>query len=386
MGLRVAIIRPMSSDAPKPRARRNSFGSIYQKHRRDGTPYAGYYVRFVEAGRRVERGAFATKTHARTYLAERRVEKSMNRALGRPEIQKVTVRVLIEKAKEHWKPLLRAGGMPSRLVQVAHFERRYGDRFADEITREDVLRHVAYLREERKYKPSSQHNALRILSGLFRFGVERRYVRVNPCRGAYPLLPRIDIEERPYLTPEELARLYATVDPLIRAVVVLIGESGLRRGEALELTWQEVAHDYSTVTIRGLRSKGHRARVVPLTERAKATLRELHAARVAPLRGEDRVFDIADVTLNHHFRSGADAAGLQGLTPHGLRHAFASGLVRAGVDLPTVQRLLGHRDIKTTIRYASHAPSDATFGAIAALERSRGHADSSDASQERNTA
>lgn len=361
---------------------RSSFGSVYRKHRRDGTEYDGWFVRFVQAGRRVERGAFATKKHAETYLAARCLEKSELRALGLPELRRVLVKDLIADAKSWYRAHWRVGGLKSRFTQLKHLESSVGDRFADEVTREMVLAHFDRLRRERGYATSSLHNALRVVSGLFRWAEERRHVRANPCRGLYSRLPRLDVEERPYLTPEELRRLYASVSALVRPAVVLIGEAGLRRAEAVHLTWQEVAADHSTVTVRAYRAKGHRARVVPLTQTAREVLEELRLSRVAPLRGEDRVFPFADATLNHHFRTGAIAAGLPHLAPHGLRHAFASGLVRAGVDLPTVSRLLGHRDIKTTMLYASHAPRNAGELAIAALERAR-HADPPPDSQAR---
>jgi integrase len=247
------------------------------------------------------------------------------------------------------------------------------------------MAHLEALRVKRSYATSSLHNTFRVLSGLFRFAIERRHVRTSPCKGLFARLPKLDVEERPYLTPEELQRLYAQTPALVSACDVLIGEAGLRRNEAVELTWQEIARDFSTVTISGARSKGHRARVVPLGVLARTTVEELHRARVAPLRGEDRVFAFGDVTLNHHFRAGADAAGLPHLTPHGLRHAFASGLVHDGVDLATVQRLLGHRDIKTTMRYASHQPSNAGELAIRKRDAAQGHTTSLPSSQARKT-
>jgi integrase/recombinase XerD len=364
---------------------RNSFGSVYRKRRRDGTDYPGWYVRFVEAGRRVERGAFANKDLANDYLAARRLERSQAKALGLPEVKRVNVRDLVDAAKKHYTATHRPGGLPSRFVQLAHFVETYGDKLADAVRPEDVMAHLEALRVKRSYATSSLHNTFRVLSGLFRFAIERRHVRTSPCKGLFARLPKLDVEERPYLTPEELQRLYAQTPALVRACVVLIGEAGLRRNEAVELTWQEIARDFSTVTISGARSKGHRARVVPLGVLARTTVEELHRARVAPLRGEDRVFAFGDVTLNHHFRAGADAAGLPHLTPHGLRHAFASGLVHDGVDLATVQRLLGHRDIKTTMRYASHQPSNAGELAIRKRDAAQGHTTSLPSSQARKT-
>lgn len=359
------------SDHERSRKRRQSFGSVYRKRRRDGTFYDGWFARYVEAGVRVERGGFGTKTHALDFLSRKRHDRSAARAAGLPEVRSITVRELVEAAEKYFDTIMRPGGMPSRRCMDAHLVEALGDRRAHELTAEDVGAALHRLRVERSFAASSVHNAWRCWSGIFRYGVERHYLRVNPCRGLYARLPKIDVEERPYLTPEQVRRVYACCPASARPCVVLIGEAGLRKSEAHGLTWQEVAADLSTVTVSGYRSKGHRARVVPLTALARDTLRALRDGRTAPLRGEDRVFAGCLSVLDKGFAVARRDAGLPRLTLHGLRHAFASGLVRAGVDLPTVQRLLGHRDIKTTMRYASHAPADAAALAIRALESHR---------------
>ena len=115
--------------------------------------------------------------------------------------------------------------------------------------------------------------------------------------------------------------------------------------------------------------KSHRARTVPLTEKAREALREIKTT--TPL-GDARVFPaVTPHVLNHTFRAHADRIGRHDVAPHTLRHAFASALVRAGVDLSTVQRLMGHRSIAMTMRYGCHAPGNAADLAIRALEASR---------------
>jgi len=111
-----------------------------------------------------------------------------------------------------------------------------------------------------------------------------------------------------------------------------------------------------------------------LTDLAAETLRQVRA-KLGDLKPKptDRVFTFSATDLNARFRIAADKEGFDEVTPHSLRHAFASGLVRAGVDLPTVMRLMGHRDVKTTMKYANHAPTSAGVVAIRALQESRGH-------------
>lgn len=211
------------------------------------------------------------------------------------------------------------------------------------------------------------------MCATYRWFVQERYAREGVLRGARRRLPRVDVESPPYLSPEEVRLVYAAVPQEIRAPVVLMGEAGLRRDEAVYLRHDELARDLSTVTIRGERSKGHRARTVPLTAFAKTTLRDILRDRPLPLDGSTRIFgDLTSHRVNTLFRRSCDQIGRRDIWPHVLRHAFASGLVRAGVDLPTVQRLLGHRSLQMTQRYAVHAPADAGTLAIQALEAARG--------------
>lgn len=350
---------------------RNTFGSVYEKRRADGTWYPGWFVRFVEGGRRVERSGFASKDAAETYLAARRLERSEGRALGMPDLRRISVQELhdefISWSKEHRRPNTLKSQKTLLGAFVAHAA--LAKRDAVSIRSDDVLQWLAAMRRDRKWSPSTQHAALTAVAAMYRYATENNVVRVSPTQGIRWRLPRVDVQEPPYIPPDELRVIYAAMPPLIRVAVILMGEAGLRRNEAVELMWSEVAHDLSRVTIRAERSKSHRARTVPLTEKAREALREIKTT--TPL-GDARVFPaVTPHVLNHTFRAHANRIGRQDVAPHTLRHAFASGLVRAGVDLSTVQRLMGHHSIAMTMRYGCHAPGNASDLAIRALEASR---------------
>ena len=350
---------------------RRSFGSSYRKKRKNGTYYKGWFVRFMEAGRRVERGGFASKTAAETYLSRRRLEHSEARALGLPELRRITVADLVDEyivwAKEHRRP----NSVKSQGTFLRAFKARLGDRDAISIRGEDILQWIARTKRERGWKASTQHGALTAVGALYRYAIDFDVVRQTPTQGIRRRLPTVDTEEPPYLAPDELRRIYAAMPPSIRPCVILFGEAGLRRNEGVELLWSQVASDLSTITIRGDRSKSHRGRTVWLTDDARAALKSVRTA--IPLR-DARVFpDLTPHRLNDEFRAAADSIGRHDVQPKTLRHAFASGLVRAGVDLPTVQRLMGHKTIQMTMRYACHAPNNAAMLAIQALQASRRH-------------
>ncbi len=141
---------------------------------------------------------------------------------------------------------------------------------------------------------------------------------------------------------------------------------GLRRSELLNLKVVDVQVADGTLVIR--HSKGDRDRVLPLPERLKGDLNFLIGDR-----GPDQyVFaGMPDTKWTYNslmlaFRRQLRVCGLEnrGITPHTIRHSFATHLVRRGVPLPVIKALLGHSDIKTTMVYI-HVSQDDLKQAIA---------------------
>ncbi len=133
-------------------------------------------------------------------------------------------------------------------------------------------------------------------------------------------------------------------------VILLAINTGLRRGELLSLRWSDVDLEASMITVRAERAKNARQRHVPLNTEAQRVL-----AQWAEQRGkEGQLFDIVGVKTA--WGALLDAAGIKDFRFHDLRHHFASKLVRASVDLNTVRELLGHADLKMTLRYSHLAP------------------------------
>jgi integrase len=364
-------------EAPRKHARRGraSYGAAYRLQRRDGTWYDGWFVRFMEAGRRVQRGGFATKKAADDFLARMRIETSERRALGLAELKRVNLATAIDEYLAWSMGHRRIRTHKSNRTYLTAISEKWGKRDLLSLTGDDIVRALEQIGHERSWKPATLHCGLTTMGAFLRWATQENYVREGVLRGARRRLPRVDVESPPYLSPEELRVVYAAVPLEIRPAVILMGESGLRRDEAVYLRSDELARDLTTVTIRGERSKGHRARTVPLTASAKTALETVLAGHAVPIDGSTRVFgDLTSHRLNWLFRTALDKIGRSDITPHTLRHAFGSGLVRAGVDLATVQRLLRHRSIQMTMRYACHAPADAGALAIAALEVSRGQA------------
>lgn len=321
-------------------------------------------MRFSVDGKRITRFAGETRREATVFLA--RVEERLRAPTGAvAPMERLSLSEVIERHGEAYAGRLSPSTWQSALPRLRLAAEHFGKRVLADITQADADTFLAAQRV-RGVREVTVRGYARALSGFWEHAKLHGAARDNPWRGVK--LGRIDERPIPYVAPEDLQRLYAAMPSGVRDVVMLLGETGLRRGEALALRWSDVAADRITVA----RSKSGHPRDVPLTALARGLLDRLRRERAAPLRAPDFVFPRRyGGEISREFQRAARAAGFQ-LRLHDLRHAFASGLVRAGVPLPDVGRLLGHRTIQTTLRYGSHAPEDAAVQAVRALERSRG--------------
>lgn len=144
-------------------------------------------------------------------------------------------------------------------------------------------------------------------------------------------------------------------DHLMPMVLVALN-TGMRRGEILGLRWEHLNMDAAMLTVTAGNAKSSKARHIPLNAEALAVL-----TRWGKQHGTDGlVFPGVGGARMSHVSTSWDsltvAAKLEDFRFHDLRHDFASKLVMAGVDLNTVRELLGHADLKMTLRYAHLAP------------------------------
>ncbi|MGQ3892188.1 phage integrase [Legionella sp. CNM-4043-24] len=140
-------------------------------------------------------------------------------------------------------------------------------------------------------------------------------------------------------------------------MVLISINTGLRRGELFNLTWAMVDLKERSLILSGDITKNGRSRYIPLNDESYRIMMQLHKKSVDK---SGLVFPSKNDQPFHHVkRSWAtilDKAQITEFRWHDLRHHFASKLVMAGVDLNTVRELLGHSDIKMTLRYAHLAP------------------------------
>jgi site-specific recombinase XerD len=172
------------------------------------------------------------------------------------------------------------------------------------------------------------------------------------------------------LSPSEVAALLSALRlPKYRVFFSLLYATGMRLAEACHLETSDIDGERGVIRVR--RSKGGRERVVMLSPRLLATLRAYwrFARPAAPYLFTARTGKpLHPEVARHALAAAAAAAGLRKrVTPHVLRHTFATHLLERGVDIRIIQVLLGHMSIRTTARYA-HVSADVIARTVSPLD------------------
>ena len=228
-------------------------------------------------------------------------------------------------------------------------------------SREDLLAFIAW-RVEAGARPRSTARQLSSFRRFFRFLLREGAVREDPT--AQIAMPKIGRSLPKSLTEEEVEALLAAptvTDPLghrDRTMLEVLYATGLRVSELVNLKHQQVNLNQGVIRIVG---KGSRERLIPLGDEAVRWLAEFvpgPRAEILLERQTDYLFPtrrgdrMTRQAFWHIIKRYARKAAIQKeLSPHTLRHAFATHLLNHGADLRVVQMLLGHADISTTQIY-----------------------------------
>jgi integrase len=246
----------------------------------------------------------------------------------------------------------------------------FGRRRLDDIRAEDVEHFKASLLRD-NLRPKTINNILGALRSCLLVAREWEVVAKVPRIRLLPLGP----STTNFLSVDNARRLVDAAEPgQWRTMVIVALATGLRVGELLALTWNNIDLDRRELTVAWTEVDGFvtppkngQTRVVPLTREAAEALREIE-------RGEGRVFPIPPMRYpyRHAFRQLDQIGSRAGVRArwHLLRHTFASHMVSHGAPLVAVRECLGHTTIQMTLRYAHFAP-DALRQSIAVLPELR---------------
>ncbi|HSW47224.1 MAG TPA: site-specific tyrosine recombinase/integron integrase [Phycisphaerae bacterium] len=230
------------------------------------------------------------------------------------------------------------------------------------IEAEDVRRFLAFLKD-RAYSKSTTARKLATLRSFFKFCLKRSYVSSNPLSTIKT--PKQDKRLPRFLEEEEVRKLLEAPDVSTllgardRAMLETMYSTGVRVSELVDLNLADIDFVGEAMHVRG---KGKKARVTPIAPTALAWIRRYMEMRRADSRAA--AWDQQAVFVNKHGQRlstrsvrrkldkylaqvGLDPA----ISPHTLRHSFATHMLNRGADLRAVQELLGHQSLSTTQIY-----------------------------------
>lgn len=229
------------------------------------------------------------------------------------------------------------------------------------VGREAILDHLAW-RLDQSYKPRSTARFLSGVRGFYRYLLREKLIQIDPTlqidmpqlgRPLPKSLSEADVEA--LLAAPDLSEAIGQRD---RAMLEVLYACGLRVTELISLTLEQVNLRQGVLRVMG---KGSKERLVPMGEEAIVWIeRYMRGARDELLAGRpsDVLFpssrgeQMTRQTFWHRIKHQATVAGIgKSLSPHTLRHAFATHLLNHGADLRVVQMLLGHSDLSTTQIY-----------------------------------
>ena len=312
---------------------------------------------------------------------------------------------MAEKLLDRMRRVIRTRHYSYRTEQAyVHWARRFilfhGKRHPAGLGKEAVEAYLSHLAVDRSVSPSTQNQALCAILFLYRHVLEielpwlDEVVRATPRR-------RIPV----VLTREEIRALFALLRPPHDRIAGLMYGSGLRVNEALRLRVKDIDFDRRELVVRS--GKGDKDRVTVLADRCVSGLREqvgkaldvaksdrdrgrggvllpyalarkypnaqfepawqyvFPAARLSrdPQTGRWGRHHVLDQSVQRAVKKAAGGCGIvKRITCHAFRHSFATHLLESGADIRTIQQLLGHSDVRTTMIY-THVVQRGALGA-----------------------
>jgi len=262
------------------------------------------------------------------------------------------------------------------LYQVCVYLKRQQIENWQQVTHEHIAGYLLEMRDGQAYRPATIARKLAALKTFFRYLQSTGMITSDPIEKLDA--PRIQRELPHVLNQEQINNLFRRVDvetPAGKrdlAMLHMLYATGMRVSELISLNLSDFDAERATIVCPGRNGRSRHERVLPLSATAvEATKGYLKSARPGMIT---RHPEEQTLFLNHHgerltrqgfwliIKGYARQAGITEITPHMLRHSFAILMLQGGMELRSVQELLGHAHISTTQVYSQLARESVTTG------------------------
>ena len=308
-----------------------------------------YYIDYYFNGERKREPVGPDKRLAETVLKKRKVEITEGRYLDIKRQHKIKFEDFADEYLELHSKVNNKSWKKSDLTNINILKLYFSGRYLYEITTKDIEKFKAERIKE--ISPARLNRNLACLKCMFNKAIQWGKLEQNPAK-LVKLLKENNKRVR-YLEKEEISRLFENCSKHLKPIVVLALNTGMRKGELLNLKWQDV--DYKRGIIYLLDTKNREKREIPLNEMGKTAL-------IRTLKHPESPYVFCDKNgrpfgeIRKSFFTALKNSAIINFKFHDLRHTFASQLVMSGIDLNTVRELLGHKSLKMTLRYAHLSP------------------------------
>ncbi|HEX8354067.1 MAG TPA: site-specific integrase [Pyrinomonadaceae bacterium] len=346
-------------------------------YRRNDTKSKRWFYKFEIDGVTYKSAIPTARTRRQAEEAERQARDDVHAGRYKGRQRSMTFAKFLDEHYLPWAKLHRRD-YEGRLAAVGalrpYFDHLPLDRISQITVERFKLEHSkSHTRQDRQFKPATVNQRLQILSAILSRAVALKFIRDNPCSGVERL--PVDAAAVQTLSYEEEERLTAKLlegpSWVHDAARVALG-TGFRISEVLGLTRDSVDFRRGLLFVSNPKWKNDPRRTlgVPMSAEVREIL--LRLDRESPSR---------DLFVHHRtgrrpsrgsfygrLQSACESVGIFGIHPHSLRHTFGTRLGEADVNVKKIQRLMGHADIKMTLRYVH--PGDE--GLRAAVELAAG--------------
>lgn len=243
------------------------------------------------------------------------------------------------------------------LIINKHALSYFGERLVRNITPMMIEEYI--IKRSSKVKESTVNRELNTIFNLFHKAVKWGYIQKSPCRGIKKLKEKRSTIPG-FLSSEEISGLLSVCPPKIYALLYLAIYTGCRQSELFNLEWSDIDFERGQIIIQNKEdwhTKSYRHRVIPINDKIIDVL--LEQRKVSQGRyvfSQENGERLNKVKIRRTFEKAMREAGISSTDFKILRHTYASHLVMKGVDIRTVQKLLGHHSIKMTEKYSHLAP------------------------------
>jgi integrase len=313
---------------------------------------------------------FKTKQEAEAYLGKVKASKVEGRyhdVFDRKRETKTTFNELADLYVENFSAQKCFKSSKDYIIRELRAE--FGDNLLSQIT---YLK-IETWRNRRKASPTKKGGRVRahgsvnydlaVLRHMLNKAIQWGLLENHPFRKGERLAYKLNNARTRFLSESEIEALLGECSTHLRPIVETALLTGMRREELLSLKWEQIRHGLIYAV-----GKGDKSRQIPISDRLAEVLKELRQKN--HLKWEYVFCDAQGRRyreVNKALHGACRRAGIDNFRFHDLRHTFASHLVMQGAGLAAVQKLLGHADIKMTMRY-SHLSQGHLQEAVALLD------------------